>query len=88
MEVPMATKRKSLNFEIIESNLSEAIEELEKLRDRASNGELEEGHLQVGLRHAYHHLNFAWNIKHVSTTQYTQLTQAQFDRWGKYPSEI
>jgi hypothetical protein len=84
----VATKRRNLNLEIIESNLSEAIEEPKKLRDRASNGELNEGNLQVGLRHAYHHLNFAWNIRHVPTTQYTHLTQAQFDRWGTYPSEI
>ena len=80
--------KKSLNLEIIVSNPSEAAEELEKLRNRASNGELNEANLQVGLLHAYHHLNFAWNIRHVSTPQYTKLTQAQFDLWGKYPLEI
>ena len=84
----MAVKRRSLNLELIESNLSEAIEELKKLQDRASNGELKEENLQIGLRHAYHHLNFAWNIRHMSTMQYAHLTQAQFDRWGTYPSEI
>jgi hypothetical protein len=84
----VATKRRNLNLEIIESNLSEPIEELKKLQGLAAEGELNEGNLQVGLRHAYHHLNFAWNIRHVSTTQYAHLTQAQFDRWGKYPSEI
>ncbi|MBB5345428.1 hypothetical protein [Tunturibacter empetritectus] len=84
----MATKRRSLNLEIIGSNLSEAIEELKKLHDRSFNGELNSDQLQVGLLHAYHHLNFAWNIRHVSTSQYAKLTQAQFKRWGKYPSEI
>ena len=44
--------------------------------------------LQVGLLHAYHHLNFAWNIRNVPTEQYAKLTQKQFKRWGKYPSRI
>ena len=84
----METKKRSLNLEIIVSNLAEAAEELEKLRARASNGELDEANLQVGLLHAYHHLNFAWNIRHISTSQYTKLTQEQFNHWSKYPLEI
>jgi hypothetical protein len=87
-EVALPTKRKDLNLEIIGSNLSEAIEELHGLRDRASKGELTEADLQVGLAHAYHHLNFAWHIRHVSTAQYAKLTKAQFDRWGRYPSDL
>jgi hypothetical protein len=82
------TRRKKLNLEIIKSNLSEAREELEKLERKAKNGELTEEELQIGLRHAYHHLNFSWNIRQISTSQYASLTQAQFDRWGRYPSEI
>jgi hypothetical protein len=81
-------KQTPLNVEIIEGNLLEAIEELKKIRARALNGELNEGEFQVGLCHAYHHLNFAWNIRHVETSRYAHLTQADFDRWGKYPPEI
>jgi hypothetical protein len=84
----VATKRKKLNLEIIGSNLSEAIEELERLRDRASTGELNEADLQVRLCHAYHHLNFAWNIRYVSTSEYAKLTNSQFERWGKYPADL
>jgi hypothetical protein len=80
--------RKRLNLEIIKSNLSEAIEGIERLRGRASSGELNEADLQVGLCHAYHHLNFAWNIRHVPTSKYAKLTKSQFNRWGKYPSKI
>ena len=82
-----ASKRR-LNFEIIGGNLSEAIEELENIRDRASKGELNEADFQIRLLHAYHHLNFAWNIRNVPTSQYAKLTDEQFERWGKYPSEI
>jgi len=60
-------KRKRLNLEIIGGNLAEAIEELKGLRNLASNGKLREEKLQIGLLHAYHHLNFAWNIKYVAT---------------------
>lgn len=84
----MATRRKPLNLKIIGSNLAEAIEELEGLRNSASNGDLNEVDLQVRLCHAYHHLNFAWNIRRVPTRQYANLTQRQFDRWRKYPSDI
>jgi len=75
-------------LEIIGSNLSEAIAELERIRGLAAKGELNEADFQIGLRHAYHHLNFAWNIRHVPTAQYAKLTDAQFEQWGKYPSEI
>ena len=84
----MVPNRKQLNFENISWNLSEAIEALETLRDRASSGELNEGDLQVRLCHAYHHLNFAWNIRHVPTSKCAKPTKSQFTRWGKYPSKI
>ncbi len=84
----MSTKRKRLNRKIIAGNLAEAIEQLKELHNSASNGNLDEIELTVGLCHAYHHLNFAWNIRHVPTAQYAKLTQRQFDRWGKYPSGI
>jgi hypothetical protein len=48
-EASVTANRRHLNLEIIQSNLSEAIEELETLRDRASSGELSEADLQVRL---------------------------------------
>jgi hypothetical protein len=56
----MPANRKLMNLEIILSNLSEAVEELQRLAQKAAKQELSEGEFQVGLRHAYHHLNFAW----------------------------
>ena len=80
--------RKRLNRPIIASNLAEAREELERLHNLASTGKLTEAGLQVGLCHAYHHLNFAWNIRFVPTSQYAALTDSQFKEWGRYPSGI
>jgi hypothetical protein len=84
----VTTRRKRLNRAIIAGNLAEAIEELQKLHRRATTKELNEAQLQVGLCHAYHHLNFAWNIRFVATSQYRTLTQKQFNRWGSYPTGI
>ena len=81
-------RRKPLNRKIIASNLAEAAEELQKLGSKAADGTLVEAELQIGLLHAYHHLNFAWNIRRTSTTDYSRLTQSQFEQWGTYPTDI
>ena len=79
-------RRRPFNRQIVRTNLSEAIEELQKLERRAVDEELLEEHLQIGLLHAYHHLNFAWNARRISTSEYSRLTQAQFEKWGTYPA--
>lgn len=84
----MAKARKELNLQIVASNLDEVIEELVRIRANVSAGTIVEEELQVGLCHAYHHLNFAWNVRHVSTEKYAHLTNAQFKRWGSYPRDI
>jgi hypothetical protein len=77
-----------MNLQIMAGNLDEAIEELVRIRAKISAGKLVEAELQVNPCDAYHHLNFVWNIRHVSTDKYAHLTDAQFKRWGRYPSEI
>jgi hypothetical protein len=47
-----------------------------------------EAELQVGLLHAFHHLNSAWNIGRVATSRYMAMTQQEFETWGRYPSDI
>ena len=76
-------RRRPFNREIIRSNLAEAIEQLQKLERKAAEGELCEEELQVGLQHAYHHVNFAWNVRRISTSEYSNLTQSQFESWGR-----
>jgi len=82
------TRKKPFNRTIIGGNIGEAVEQLQKLEKKALDGTLHEAELQVGLAHAYHHLNFAWNIRRVPTSEYAHMTQEQFDRWAKYPKEI
>jgi len=79
-------RRRPFNRKIVRRNLAEAIEELKKLERKAADGELLEEQLQIGLLHAYHHLNFAWNVRRISTSEYLRLTQSQFEKWGTYPA--
>ena len=77
-----------MNTEIIHSNLSEAIEELVSIENALASGSLDEGEFTVMLQHAYHHINFAWNIRNIPTSAYTSLTQEQFELWGSYPKDL
>ncbi len=78
-----------LNWEIILSNLAEAREQLVKIELQVKKGEAPaEGEFQVMLEHAYHHLNFAWNLRRVSTNKYAHLTDEEFNRWSKFPKDL
>jgi hypothetical protein len=81
-------RKRPFNRSIIRGNIAEAIEQLQKLEQKAATGTLNETELQIGLAHAYHHLNFAWNVRRVASSEYARLSQEQFDRWSKYPEEI
>jgi hypothetical protein len=82
------TRRTPFNRVVIRRNLAGAIEQLQKLERRAANATLTAVEPQIGLRHAYHHLSFSWSIRRISTSEYSRLTQEQFDLWGRYPVEI
>lgn len=76
-----------MNRQIIESNIREAREQLEKIEKSVAAGKrLSEGELFVMLQHAYHHLNFAWNARKVSNSRYAKLSEEEFNEWGKYPA--
>jgi hypothetical protein len=80
---------RELNWEIIVSNLTEAreqIEEIEKLATKEKRPS--EVELQIMFEHAYHHLNFAWNIRHASTDDYANLSDAQFNKWSRFPKGL
>ncbi len=78
-----------LNWKIILDNIVEAREQLEQIEERVKNWKKpSEGELQIMLEHAYHHLNFAWNIRHVHTKRYLKLSDEEFNQWSKFPKEI
>jgi|GEM_PF-657496 len=78
-----------LNWKIILYDITEAREQLEEIEAQIKEGKkISEGSFQVMLQHTYHHLNFAWNVRHVSTKKYANLSDKNFNKWSKFPKEI
>jgi hypothetical protein len=76
-----------MNHKIILSNLQEAREELDKFEAKLNSSDKpDEVEFELSLRHAYHHLNFAWNIRNVETEKYKNLTDTDFREWSKFPN--
>ena len=78
-----------LNWRIIASNIAEAREQLQAIEQRVEAGELpNEAELEIAIRHAYHHLNCAWNVRHTSTKRYASLSDDDFREWGRFPQGL
>ena len=77
-----------LNLKFILSNLRDAREELDTIIELAQSGKLDETDFQIKMEHAYHHLNFAWNIRHVPATRASQCVAEDFNQWSKFPADL
>jgi hypothetical protein len=78
-----------MNWKAITMNLSEAREELARLEGlAAAPTRRSAGGLEVGLAHAYRHLNVAWHVRRVPMSRYATLTDADFNRWGRFPKDL
>ncbi len=80
---------KKINWRTIRSDISEARSQLQNIEKKVADGNFpDEDDLRIYLLHAYHHLNFAWNARYVPTEKYANLTDNDFEEWGKYPTDI
>jgi hypothetical protein len=78
---------KQMNWKVVLSNVQEAREELEKLESQiTSTNKPAEMEFELSIRHAYHHLNTAWNARHTETKKYKNQTDTDFKRWGQFPA--
>jgi hypothetical protein len=78
---------KKLNWKIILSNIQEAREELEELESQITSTKKPcEVELEISLRHAYHHLNTPWNVRHTEREKYRNMTEVDFKKWGQFPA--
>ena len=74
---------------MIKSNIAEAREELEVIEAKIDSDEmLDEVEYQIKMEHVYHHLNFAWNVRNISRDRYVNLTDQDFNKFGKFPEDI
>ncbi len=75
-----------LTWENITYNLEDALEELQRLYGSISpNDQPDEIEFRIAMQHIYHHLNFAWNTRHIPIAE---MTKEQFDEWGKFPTDL
>ena len=78
-----------LIWENISYNLEDALEELQKLDSLITSGNRpDEIEFQIAMQHIYHHLNFAWNTRYDPIENYTDLTQEQFIKRGRFPEDL
>ena len=71
--------------EIVLANISEAREELEAVEKSLLDPDYGEIELKMDLEHAYHHLNYAWNIRNESEESLSAHSAVDFTRWSKFP---
>ena len=80
---------KRLNWRNIKENIAEAREELQKIEKRiASKDRPSEGELLISMEHTYHHINFAWNSRHMSSARYDKMSDNDFNVCGDFPKDI
>ena len=77
-----------LNSKNIFYNIKEAREQLEEIEKLLEENNISEIDFQIKLEHAYHHLNFAWNVRKLSEKNYQKMSDADFNEWSKFPEEI
>jgi hypothetical protein len=73
-----------LNWEIVNDNIVEAREQLEEVERQIASEDISEGSFKVMIEHAFHHLNFAWNVRQLSSEQYVRMNDADFNAWGVF----
>lgn len=79
----------NLNWEIIGCNVAEPREQLQQIEARINGNDLPDPvEFQIMMQHAFHHLNFAWNARTISTERYARLSQDEFDLYGRLPDDL
>lgn len=74
--------------ELIRLNIAEAREQLKEIEESLKKDEeYSEVELQHDLEHAYHHLNYAWNIRKLSDDEVSKMTEQNFASLSRYPKD-
>jgi|GEM_PF-1905280 len=83
------SKRKPLNKAIILYNLKDVMEQLERtIKDLEKNKKYELKEYWIEMSHIYHHLNVAWNARYAPLKKYKKISDKDFNKWAKYPTEL
>lgn len=71
--------------EIVLQNIAEAREQIEAIEKSLLDPEYEEVELKLDLEHAYHHLNYAWNIRNETDAAVETHSSSDFAKWSRFP---
>ena len=78
-----------MNREWVLFHLAEAHEELERtIAELRTEREYDYSEYSVAMHHLYHHLNTAWNSRDASAAAVDHATDADFNRWSRFPSDL
>ena len=72
--------------EIVRLNIAEAREQLEAIEESLLDPDYDECELRLELEHAYHHLNYAWNIRNETDAALAAHSHENYAKWSKYPA--
>ena len=71
--------------EIIIANIAEARGQLEAIEKSLQDPEYEDIEFKLDLEHAYHHLNYAWNVRNATDAELTEHSQTNYQKWSRFP---
>ena len=78
-----------MNRSLIQFHLEEALEELVETLDAIKNERIySDSDFRTGMEHLYHHLNFAWNTRNLSSQYVNDHTDETFYELRKFPLDI
>jgi len=77
-----------MNKAWVQFHMKEALDELSKLLGLVERSALSEEEFEVGITHAYHHLNTAWNSRAIDDEQARQHSDYDFVQWRQFPADL
>ena len=77
-----------MNNRHTEFHLKEALEQLQETISSFQKGDVDEVQLELDMEHLYHHINTAWNSRNALEKDTDECSQANFEEWRKFPSDI
>lgn len=78
-----------MNKKYIQYNLEEIQEELENIiRKLKSSKDYAPEEFYQSMQHLFHHANTAWNTRNLAPQETENASEADQERWGKYPTDM
>jgi len=69
----------------IRQSITEAREHLESIEKRLLDPDYSFGEFKVQMEHAFHDLNFAWNIHNATRAEIWECNKENYTKWSKFP---